>query len=187
VNVILVDFRALDTLGEITVLAVAALGAFVLVRFGEKHLAPRSVAAPSLVLQTATRYLITLLLLAALFSLWRGHNEPGGGFIGGLVAAGAFALYLIAFGEAALSRMLRVHPRALLGVGLAVSLLSGLIAYLAGKPFMTGNWLSLVLGEEAPPLKLGTPLLFDVGVFLVVIGFALTIILALERARSRTA
>jgi multicomponent Na+:H+ antiporter subunit A len=87
VNVILVDFRALDTLGEITVLAVAALGAYVLVRAGAAPVLPRLDVGGSLILRTATRFLITLLFLTALFLLWRGHNEPGGGFIGGLVRA----------------------------------------------------------------------------------------------------
>ena len=187
VNVILVDFRALDTLGEIAVLAVAALGAYVLVRFGGLPVLPRAAPPQSLILQTATRFLITLLLLASLFLLWRGHNEPGGGFIGGLVAAGAFTLYLIAFREEALRRMLRVPPRVLLGIGLSLALLSGLVALLASDAFMTGQWLSLYLGGGAAPLKLGTPLLFDVGVYLVVIGFTLTIILALARARPRLA
>ena len=186
VNVILVDFRALDTLGEIAVLAAAALGAYVLVRFGKGPALPRLDVGGSTILRTATRGLITLLLVASLFFLWRGHNEPGGGFIGGLVAAGAFALYLIAFGERAMRRLLRVEPRGLLGAGLAIALLSGLVAVFTSEAFLTGQWLSLQLGGGLEPLKLGTPLLFDVGVYLVVIGFTLTIMLALEGAEGRS-
>ena len=180
VNVILVDFRALDTLGEIVVLAVAALGAYVLVRYGALPGLPELDFSGSLILRTTTRLLITLLFMTALFLLWRGHNEPGGGFIGGLIAAGALALYLIAFGERALRDLLRVHPRGLLGVGLGLALLSGLFALFGGEAFMAGQWVTLPLAGGGT-LKLGTPLLFDVGVFLVVIGFTLTFLLALQR------
>jgi len=177
VNVILVDFRALDTLGEIAVLAVAALGAFALLRGGRPGPAPRAPAPPSLVLRTAARLLLALLLVTALFMLWRGHNEPGGGFIGGLFAASALTLYLLAFQRAATERLLRVAPRLGLPVGLAVAVASGLVGVgLAGAPFLTGQWITV------GGLKLGTPLLFDVGVFLVVVGFTLTIVLALARA-----
>ncbi|NBC18693.1 MAG: putative monovalent cation/H+ antiporter subunit A [Bacteroidetes bacterium] len=181
VNVILVDFRALDTLGEITVLAVAALGAYVLVHVGALPELPR-VRPQSVILRTATRFMIALLLLASLFLLWRGHNEPGGGFIGGLIGAGAFALYAIAFGLRAMQQVLRVSPRVLLGVGLALALVSGLFALAAGEVFLTGQWITVPLGGAAAPLKLGTPLLFDIGVYLVVIGFTLTILRALEQA-----
>jgi multicomponent Na+:H+ antiporter subunit A len=177
VNVILVDFRALDTLGEIAVLAVAALGAYALLQGGPR--APSKsirTAVPSVVLQTGARLLLTLLLLTSLFMLWRGHNEPGGGFIGGLFAASAVVLYLLAFGRETTTRLLRVPPRLGLGVGLAVAVASGLVGtVLAGTPFLTGQWTTV------GGLKLGTPLLFDVGVFLVVVGFTLTIVLALER------
>jgi multicomponent Na+:H+ antiporter subunit A len=178
VNVILVDFRALDTLGEIAVLAVAALGAFALLRFGPSGAAcPGGAADPSLVLRTAARLLLALLLVTSLFMLWRGHNEPGGGFIGGLFAASAVVLDLLAFRRAATERLLRVAPRLGLPVGLAVAVGSGLVGVvLAGAPFLTGQWTTV------GGVKLGTPLLFDVGVFLVVVGFTLTIILALERA-----
>jgi multicomponent Na+:H+ antiporter subunit A len=177
VNVILVDFRALDTLGEIAVLAVAALGAYALLRGGlAVPSTPIRTAVPSVVLQTGARLLLTLLLLTSLFMLWRGHNEPGGGFIGGLFAASAVVLYLLAFGREATTRLLRVSPRLGLSVGLAVAVASGLVGtVLAGAPFLTGQWTTL------GGLKLGTPLLFDVGVFLVVVGFTLTIVLALER------
>ncbi|HKL87634.1 MAG TPA: putative monovalent cation/H+ antiporter subunit A, partial [Salinibacter sp.] len=177
VNVILVDFRALDTLGEIAVLAVAALGAFALLRLGPDvpSVSVRP-TLPSVVLRTGAQLLLALLLLTSLFMLWRGHNEPGGGFIGGLFAASAVVLYLLAFGRTATDRLLRVPPRLWLGVGLAVAVASGLVGtLLAGPPFLTGQWTTL------GGLKLGTPLLFDIGVFLVVVGFTLTIVLALER------
>jgi multicomponent Na+:H+ antiporter subunit A len=182
VNVILVDFRALDTLGEITVLVVAALGAHVLVQSGAVGSLPRLDVRGSVILRTGTRLMITLLFLAALFLLWRGHNEPGGGFIGGLVAAGAFALYLSAFGADEMRSLLRIDPRDLMGWGLAVAVASGLFALASHEAFMTGQWMTLYLGEGLDPLKLGTPLLFDAGVFMVVIGFTLTILLALEDA-----
>ncbi|MGB3542569.1 putative monovalent cation/H+ antiporter subunit A [Rubrivirga sp.] len=185
VNVILVDFRALDTFGEVVVLAVAALGAHVLVLAGKTPPLPTLEVEGSVILRTATRLLITLLLVVSLFLLWRGHNEPGGGFIGGLVASGAFALYLIAFGATATRRLLRVDPRDLMSVGLAIAVVSGLFAIAANEAFLTGQWMTLYLGDGLAPLKLGTPLLFDIGVFLAVIGFVLTIVLALERAAPR--
>ncbi len=185
VNVILVDFRALDTLGEVTVLAVAALGAHVLVLSGAAPVLPRIDVEGSVILRTATRFLITLLFVISLFLLWRGHNEPGGGFIGGLVASGAFALYLIAFGETAMRRLLRLDPRDLLWIGLVVAIASGLFAVATNEVFLTGQWTTLALGGGLDAVKLGTPLLFDIGVFLAVIGFALTIMLALEQAEPR--
>lgn len=130
----------------------------------------------SLVLRTATRYLLPLLLLFSVFVLLRGHNEPGGGFVGGLVAASAFALYALAFGVERARQLLSVSPRRLIGLGLLIAVLSGLVGVLVGDPFMTAQW------EERPlPVvgKLGTPLLFDIGVYLTVIGVVLTIIFAL--------
>ena len=130
----------------------------------------------SLILSTATRYLLPLLLLFSIFLLLRGHNEPGGGFAGGLVAAAAFALYTIAHNVTTAQKVLRVKPRTLIAAGLLVAVSSGLISLLAGYPFMTGLWSSqtlLALG------KVGTPLLFDIGVYLVVIGITLLIIFSL--------
>jgi multicomponent Na+:H+ antiporter subunit B len=132
----------------------------------------------SLILQTATRFLIALLLLFSLFLLGRGHNEPGGGFIGGLVAVAAFALYGIAFDAAAARRALRFEPHSLIALGLLVALGSGLLGLLLRGPFMTGQWGEIRLGGSV--VAIGSPLLFDVGVYLVVLGVALAIILALE-------
>jgi len=131
---------------------------------------------PSLILSIAVRSLLPLLLLFSVFLLIRGHNEPGGGFVGGLVAAAAFALYAIAEGVAKVRQTLRVDPRVLIGAGLLVALSSGLLSLLQGQPFMTGLWY-----KQAVPVlgKLGTPVLFDTGVYLVVVGIILTIILTL--------
>ena len=136
----------------------------------------------SLVLRTATRILFPLLLLLAVYLTLRGHNAPGGGFIGGLVAAGAFSLYLIAAGLGPMREALRVHPTRLLGAGLLLALVAGLIPTLQGQPFLTGLWGSFSFGW-GEPIKQGTPLLFDMGVLLVVVGFTLTIVIALEEER----
>lgn len=130
----------------------------------------------SLILSTATRYLLPLLLLFSFFLLLRGHNEPGGGFVGGLVAAAAFALYALALDVQAARGILRVDPRVLIGVGVLTSASSGALSMLAGKPFLTALWLK----QPLPVLgKVGTPLLFDVGVYLLVLGVTLMIIFAL--------
>lgn len=133
----------------------------------------------SIVLRTATRYLLPLLLLFSVFVLLRGHNDPGGGFVGGLVAATAFALYAIGYGVAPARDLLQTSPRRLIGIGLLIAASSGLIGLAWGDPFMTAHWDT----REIPVVgKLGTPLLFDIGVYLVVIGVALTIIFALVEA-----
>ena len=131
----------------------------------------------STILQTATRVLMPLLLLFAVFLLLRGHNQPGGGFVGGLVVASSFVLYSIAFGVDAARRAVLVRPGRLLGVGLLVALASGLPAVMKGQPFMTAQWTEVSLGPTA--VALGTPLVFDVGVFLAVIGVVLGIVFTL--------
>ena len=131
----------------------------------------------SVILRTTTQILTPLLALLSIFLLLRGHNLPGGGFIGGLVAAAAFALYATAYGVAAARYVLRFDPWSVIGVGLGVAVLSGLLAAFSGRPFLSGLWLELPGG-----LKLGTPLLFDVGVYFVVIGIVLMMVFALEEA-----
>ena len=131
----------------------------------------------SIILQTAARVLMPLLLLFAVFLLLRGHNQPGGGFVGGLVVGSSFVLYSIAFGVEAGRRALLVRPSTLLGVGPLVALASGLPATIAGEPFMTAKWMEVPLGGTA--VALGTPLVFDVGVFLAVVGVVSTIVFTL--------
>lgn len=131
---------------------------------------------PSLILLTATRYLVPVLLLFSLFLLTRGHNEPGGGFVGGLVAGAAFALYAIAHTVHQARRLLRLPPRTLIGAGLLIAVGSGLLSLLYQRPFMTGIWSAVDLPVIG---KIGTPGIFDIGVFIAVLGVVLQIIFEL--------
>ena len=125
------------------------------------------------IFQSAARFLVALLALVSVFFLLRGHNAPGGGFIGGLILASAIAVRGLAFGLADARRLLRVDPLRLAGVGLLLAAASGLFAPGNGAPFMEGRWLA----EPVPGIgKVGTVLLFDTGVFLTVVGTALTIL-----------
>ena len=130
----------------------------------------------SVILSTASRYLLPLLLIFSFFLLLRGHNEPGGGFVGGLVAAAAYALYFIANGIDEAEKLLKAEPVILIAIGLLLAVISAVPSLLAGKNFMSGIWLDIkfpVIG------KLGSPLIFDVGVYLLVLGIALKIIFSL--------
>jgi multicomponent Na+:H+ antiporter subunit B len=130
----------------------------------------------SLILTTATRYLLPLLLLFSFFLLLRGHNEPGGGFVGGLVAAAAFALYAIAEDVSSTRQILKVEPRLLIAVGVLTAAASGVLPLVTGEPFLTALWFK----QPLPVLgKVGTPLFFDIGVYLLVLGVTLKIIFSL--------
>ncbi|HED30416.1 MAG TPA: Na+/H+ antiporter subunit B [Prosthecochloris aestuarii] len=136
----------------------------------------------SVILSTASRYLFILLLMFSVFLLLRGHNEPGGGFVGGLVAAAAYALYFIANGLSAAKTVLRIEPLRVVGAGLFLALLSTLPSLAAGKPFMTALWVDT--GTEVIG-KIGTPLLFDLGVYVLVLGITLAIIFTLAEEDRR--
>lgn len=133
------------------------------------------VRSGTLILNAAARLLLPLQLLFSVFLLLRGHDEPGGGFIAGLVAAGGFALYLFAQGPRALSEMLKVSPRDLIGMGLLLGVLSTLPAWWVGDPFFTAQWWTIPVID----FKASTPLIFDIGVYLVVVGAVMTAITAL--------
>jgi multicomponent Na+:H+ antiporter subunit B len=126
----------------------------------------------SLILRAAARVLMPLLLLFAVFLLLRGHNEPGGGFVAGLVAAVAFVLRVLAEGAESARAALLVNPSRLLGTGLLAALASGLVPLPLGRPFLTACWTEV--GPSGFRVLVGTPLLFDLGVCLVVIGVVLT-------------
>jgi multicomponent Na+:H+ antiporter subunit B len=131
----------------------------------------------SVILRTATRFLLPLLLLFSVVVLLQGHNKPGGGFIGGLVAAAAFSLHALAFDPAATRRVLVIDLRSLIGLGLCVALASALLPVLWGLPFFTGMWAEFEVAGTM--VHLGTPLLFDLGVYMLVIGVALLMVLTL--------
>lgn len=129
----------------------------------------------SRILSVAIEYLKPVLILASLFVLLRGHDEPGGGFVGGLIAASAFALEGIVNGRTKAASLLGLKPATAAAAGLLAAALSGLPQVLAGKPFLTAVAGYLPLLE----IKLTTVLLFDTGVYLVVLGTALLIVEAL--------
>ena len=134
----------------------------------------------SLILRTATRLLTSLILMFSIYILFRGHNEPGGGFIGGLIAASAIILYSLAFGERAARAALRAPAISIAGAGLAFAAFSGVLSAFAGKPLLTGLWYIPDLGIDMK-LALSTPLVFDIGVYLVVVGALTAITLELEQ------
>jgi multicomponent K+:H+ antiporter subunit A len=175
VNVILVDFRGYDTFGELTVLVLAALGVAALAtsaRTGEPSHTP-------LLLAVAARWLLPLALLFSLFLLARGHNAPGGGFVAGLVTAVALLVQFMA-GHGPRLRLRRGYLRtAAAGLGLAGT--TGAGAWLFGKPFLTSAH-----AEPALPwignLPLASAMVFDVGVYLVVVGATMLILVAEDDA-----
>jgi multicomponent Na+:H+ antiporter subunit B len=130
----------------------------------------------SIIFASASKYLLPLLLLFSFYILLRGHNDPGGGFIGGLVAAAAYSLFTIANGVQSARLALGVQPSKLIAFGLLFAGASGLIPLFYGMPFMTGMWPDIIIPGIG---KLSTPLLFDTGVYLVVIGVILIIIFSL--------
>ncbi len=130
----------------------------------------------SIILSTASRYLLPLMLIFSFFLLLRGHNEPGGGFVGGLVAAAAYALYLIANGVDEAKKLLKAEPIKLMALGLLLAVISAFISLFTGQDFMTAVWAK----NEFPVIgKVGTPLLFDLGVYFLVLGIVTKIIFSL--------
>jgi multicomponent Na+:H+ antiporter subunit B len=132
----------------------------------------------TLISRTIAPVLTALMLLFSVFVLLRGHNEPGGGFIGGLIAASALAIFGIIRGTGAVRRAIVFHPLSIAGAGLLMSSLAGLISILFAVPFMTGLWIyPKIAGVEVP---LSSVMLFDIGVYLVVVGAVTSIALSLE-------
>ncbi|MBX3257253.1 MAG: Na+/H+ antiporter subunit B [Chitinophagaceae bacterium] len=131
----------------------------------------------SIILQTATRYLLPILLLFSIFLLLRGHYYPGGGFVGGLVASIAFVLHSFTNGTDATMKLLGRKPLSLIPIGLGISAFSVILPLFFGLPPMTGLWVQ----EKFPLIGLiGSSLFFDIGVYLVVIGVVLTILFTIS-------
>ena len=134
----------------------------------------------SLILRTATLFLQPVLLLFAVLLFVGGHDQPGGGFVAGLVAATGFVLLAFAKDVHAARRALRVPPVVLIGSGIGLILASGCVGLLRGQPFLTGAWGRVLLPGGAS-FELGSPLVFDLGVLLAVWGTALTVVFAKVR------
>ena len=171
VNVILVDFRGLDTLGEITVLLVAGLGVVALART-----ARRSVVASTLlrspVVDASVRLLFASIAVLSLYFLFAGHNQPGGGFVGGLTAGAAISLVFVAGGIEAVRSLLPTRAWVILGSGLIVSVLTAVVPMVLGGSVLEHAVFELdvwLIGT----LKATSALPFDIGVYLVVVGLVL--------------
>ncbi|HQR82487.1 MAG TPA: MnhB domain-containing protein, partial [Thiotrichales bacterium] len=176
VNVILVDFRGIDTLGEIVVLALAGLGVYAMLK-GMSLPAPSHdinglawhTDKHSPIMQTLTRLLLPLTLLIAVYIFLRGHNLPGGGFIAGLIAAIALIVQYLANGIVWTRERLPVDMHKVVGVGLLIATGTGLVAMGINFPFLTSTFTHLhwpIVGE----FEVASAIAFDLGVFLVVVG-----------------
>lgn len=181
VNVILVDFRGFDTFGEITVLAIASIGVLGLLDRLSRRPAPADLVANTpLLLQTVAKAMLNLALVTAVFLFLRGHNAPGGGFIAGLTAAvGLIFVYQV---QSPTGNPVR-RPATMvrwLALGLALAATPGLAAMLFGNPFLTASRLHLavpLLGE----LHLSTVMIFDLGVFVVVVATVMAMLPTIGR------
>lgn len=132
----------------------------------------------SLILRTATRLLLPLMLLLSFYILLRGHNQPGGGFVGGLIASAAYTLYVVAYNVNEARHSIRTPTATIIAVGLLIGLISAGLPLLGGRPFFTALWID----QPLPVLgKVGTPTLFDTGVYLVVLGVTMRIIFAMAQ------
>jgi multicomponent K+:H+ antiporter subunit A len=191
VNVILVDFRGFDTLGEATVLAVAAIGIYALldglrlpVPATDHAGRPWSAERHPVILSQITRFLLPLALLVAVHLFLRGHNAPGGGFIAGLVAAVALVLQYMANGIAWTQEKWSASFHPLIAAGVLIAAGTGLGSLALGHPFLTstfGHVHASVLGE----FELASAMIFDLGVFLTVVGVVLLILANLGKLARR--
>ncbi|MFP4295345.1 MAG: monovalent cation/H+ antiporter subunit A [Halothiobacillaceae bacterium] len=187
VNVILVDFRGFDTLGEIAVLAIAGLGIYAMLE-GLSLRAPAADAqgrgwspdAHPPIMRTLTRLLLPLMLAVAAFVFLRGHNLPGGGFIAGLIAAVALIVQYLSNGIDWTSRRLPIDMHVVIAAGLFFATGTGLVSMVLGYPFLTTSFTYLtwpVVGK----FEVASALVFDLGVFLVVVGSTLLMLVQLGK------
>ena len=132
----------------------------------------------TLILQTAMKLIAPLSLLFAAYMTLKGHNDPGGGFIGGLIAATTLVLYRMSDGPGALHRLIPIHPRLLLIIGLTMAMGTGLVPMLFGEPFLRSYTAYVNLGFDS--VHLASVMIFDFGVLLVVIGVSVGMIVRLS-------
>ena len=187
VNVILVDFRGFDTYGEIIVLGIAALIIYALTEalldgpvrarlLNRKPDQPRSGGMHPMMMVVVTRVIMPVVLMVGFYIFWRGHNVPGGGFIAGLVVSIAVVMQYMASGFSWTSARLRYPYHGVIGTGVLIAGLTGIGSWFFGKPFLTSDFTYV----RIPPFEkfeLATAALFDLGVFLAVVG---AVMLSLE-------
>lgn len=192
VNVILVDFRGFDTFGEITVLGIAAIGTLCLMDGMRAHgtimtqgLTYRFNPSP-LMLRITASWILPIALVVSLYIFLRGHNLPGGGFIAGLITSMALIIQYIALGQDQTEQMLKAKSGRLyeiwIGVGLSIAGLTGLAAWFWGRPFLTSAHIYVnppIIGE----MHLASAALFDVGVYVTVVGAVMLMISVLGDSR----
>jgi multicomponent K+:H+ antiporter subunit A len=203
VNIILVDFRGFDTLGEITVVGSVAIIVYSLLR--RFRPAPESIAVPRAQRDSAgparpheplprdytripavlVRLLLPIAGLVSFHFLLRGHNAPGGGFVGGLVMATAIIAQYMVSGTVWVESRLRIHPQLLLALGLLAASLAGLGALVATKPFLSALSADLTL-PLLGTIHLSTVLLFDLGVYMLVVGATVLMLIALAHQSLRS-
>jgi multicomponent Na+:H+ antiporter subunit A len=195
VNVILVDFRGFDTMLEIVVLGIASLGVYSLIRLklspgtlpaglgaevGNTPISFHRMKSNDVILQTISKVAVFIILTFALYLFFSGHNHPGGGFIGALMTASALILLTMAYGLDAIREVIPLDFKKLTAVGLMVAVLTGVGSFIFGAPFLShafGYFNLPLLGKT----ELATAVLFDLGVYMTVIGITMTIILTIGR------
>ncbi len=197
VNVILVDFRGFDTYGEIIVLGIAALVIYALsetvlkgsggrwLANWDRNIYPEAGDRHPLMMVVATRVMMPIALMVGAYIFLRGHNEPGGGFIAGLIVAIAFLMQYMASGFAWAEARQRVTYHATIGIGVLIASLTGIGAWLAGRPFLTSDYGYL----HFPPIEefeWATAIAFDIGVFLTVVGAVMLALNSLSNMARRS-
>jgi multicomponent K+:H+ antiporter subunit A len=206
VNLILVDFRGMDTLGEITVVACVAITVYALLR--RFRPAPESIPVPApqraetvhgiavrqedvlprgymRIPAVFVRLLLPMAALVSIYFLLRGHNAPGGGFVGGLVMATAVIVQYMVSGTIWVETRLRIHPQVWIALGLLGAAVAGLGAWLASQPFLS----ALSVDLELPllgSLHLSTVLVFDLGVYMLVVGAVVLMLISLAHQSLRS-
>ena len=187
VNVTIVDFRGIDTMGEITVFGIAALGVANLVIASRRSRQAEStrfakIGAQSMIFDQVTRMIFHITLLVSVYIMLRGHNAPGGGFAGGLIAGAAFVFRLLAGGSEGRTVVARLSPVVLIAVGMLLAIGTGFISLILGNEFLE----SAIVHVDLPAIgdvKLVSAAVFDLGVYLLVIG---VVIIVLSHLASRT-
>lgn len=132
----------------------------------------------TLIFRTIAPLLVVVMIVFSVFVMLRGHNEPGGGFIGGLIAASAIAIYGMAAGPVAVRKAMKAEPITFAGFGVVLAALSGVLSLAFDVPFLTGLWLDISIGDTE--VAVSTPMIFDIGVYFVVFGAISAVALGLE-------